>query len=114
MECCKNDLGLFPHNKIITLPGIIAAQAGEHVLRFNFAGNIRYLKKVVSIGNGFVIAPGEINEEALHAFTIIQPDGTTLKKDDCENFVLKTYIANDGSCSPAACSDAVDPIYGYL
>lgn len=116
MSCksCINDLGEFPHNVDLELPGILAAQNGEHVIRFNFGGTIRYIKLDLTAGDEFVIPKKKLNEDFTYDFTIIQPDGTTLKKDDCENFVLKTYIANDGSCSPAACGDAVDPIYGYL
>jgi hypothetical protein len=115
MACksCINDLGEFPHNEDITLDDVMATVEGEHAVRLDFAGNIRYIKVELSPGDPVVIPKGKLNEDATYEFTVVDPDGENLLLDECANFRLKTFIANDGNCSPDSCNDLVGDGDGY-
>lgn len=110
---CINDLGEFPHNADIVLEDVLATIDGEHAIRLNFAGNIRYIKVELEAGDEVTIPKGKLNEEATYEFTIVDPDGNKLEKDECPYFKLKTFIANDGNCNPNSCDDLVGDGNGY-
>lgn len=92
MACCKNVLGLFPHNKAIDT-GIAAAQTGTHVLQFTGPNFTRFSKAIwVSSGNNIVIPQGVLNEDCVYEFEIIQPDAVLMEQAGCETFSLQTFI----------------------
>lgn len=94
--CCLNDLGSKPHNEDLDL-GVQAVQAGVYKAILDFAG-IKITRKVtLAIGDDLVI-PRPFNETYQYKMQIIQPDGTLLKVNDCENFAFKTYISISEPC----------------
>ncbi len=92
MSCCKNDLGSFPHNQDIDT-GLVSDSAG--VWRLHFTGpNFSKMMKPLSFSNGeaIVIPQGILNEDCLYSLILENPSGVNFTQDDCENFVLTTYI----------------------
>lgn len=104
MNCCVNDLGQLPHNEDIDL-GVLAGQAGDYFAVLFFAGMRIRRKITLAIGDELIV-PRPFNEMYFYKMQIIQPDGTLLKIDDCENFVFQTYINVTSSCSEC---DTCDP-----
>lgn len=102
MDCCKIDLGNFPHSGEIKT-GQIATQNGYHKLELvgpNFAGFT--LTYYYFAGAEIVIPQGKLNEDFLYKMKIKQPDGTYFKDltGECENFIFKTFIETSscGAC----------------
>lgn len=104
MECCKNELGNFPHTEEIKT-GLISSQTGSHKLEFfgpNFAS---FSKQYYFFAGAEIIIPqGVLNEDSLYKLKIKQPDGTYYEKEECENFTFRTYIETNNECKP--CGDA--------
>jgi len=99
MACCKNDLGAFPHNRVINTT-VLALADGIHEIRLtgpNFATQSIWLD--MAIGDEVTIPQGVLNEDFNYSMTVIQPDGTLLEVNDCSNFAFKTFI------NKIACSD---------
>lgn len=100
MSCCYNDLGSFPHNRIIDT-GIDAPSAGIYELRF-LGPNFTKFSKFIGFGLGddIEIPVGTLNEDFTYTLEIVLPSGSLHSVDDCTNFRLSTFI------NKIACSDA--------
>lgn len=108
MDCCKTNLGKFPHNQNIDT-GLVATQAGTHEFQFS-AANFTELsyKKYFGIGDKIIIPKKVLNEDFVYSFVIKQPDGVTFKQDvdgvPCENFILRTYVSTNNNCDEYICN----------
>lgn len=101
MDCCKNELGNFPHNADIHT-GIFVIGGGDYV--FN-AGKINgtILAFAVTIPDSdtpkeLVIPKGILNEDFYYCFTIKDPLGEPIIENYCDTFCLKTYIETNTTC----------------
>lgn len=108
MECCKNNLGSFPHNAAI-LTGVDTDEAGVHKLEFT---GINGTKHIVTIdvqdpaGDPEIYIPkGILNEDMFYLFTIEKPSGDKIITDDCENYSLTIYIQTNSSCGDLCAED---------
>lgn len=92
MSCCVNDLGSFPHNRVIDT-GLDAESAGLHELRFQGANFVKFSKFLnLGTGNDITIPVGTLNEDFVYNFEVIKPDGSKVSVDDCTTFSLQTFI----------------------
>ncbi len=102
-NCCKNDLGIFPHNNEINT-GVKATQNGYHKLELigpNFAG---FTLEYYYFANADIIIPqGTLNENFVYQLKIKQPDSTYLETDECPNYIFKTFV------STIECDDCEEP-----
>lgn len=99
MECCKNELGNFPHIGEINT-GLNASQTGKYKLELvgpNFGSFSKWY--YFFSGAKIIIPQGVLNEDSFYKMKIRQPDGSYYEKDDCENFVFKTYIETNKDCN---------------
>lgn len=92
MSCCVNDLGSFPHNRVIDT-GLDAVAAGIYELRFTGA-NFTKFSKFLNLGAGddIEIPVGILNEDFTYNFEVIQPDLTKMEVDDCTTFGIQVFI----------------------
>lgn len=92
MDCCKNELGLFAHNKEINT-GIEADQTGMFELLFTSPGFSRFSKYYhFETGQNIVIPAGVLNEDFTYKMVISKPDGEALLVEECPNFIIKTFV----------------------
>jgi hypothetical protein len=112
MDCCKNELGNFPHNADINT-GIMVLGGGDYV--FN-AGTINgtKIKFAVTIPDidtpsELVIPKGILNEDFYYCFTVTDPGGEPVIDNYCEKFCLKTYIETNTTCGNT-CPPEEEPI----
>jgi len=108
MECCKKDLGKFPHNQNIDT-GLIAAKTGTHEFQFSAANFTEFsYKKYFTIGDKIIIPKKVLNEDFIYNFQIKQPDGTLFVAPfgdgGCENLVLRTYVSTNNLCNDYICN----------
>jgi hypothetical protein len=104
MDCCKNDLGEFPHTEDVDT-GINVDPTGVYKLRFTGPNFTRFEKNYhYTSGHKIVIPKGVLNEDFTYSLEIIKPDGSTLSQNDCSNFVLRTFI------NIKECDDDIDYI----
>ncbi len=94
--CCKNDLGLVPHNDGVNI-GIASTMAGYYVAILFFSGVRIRRRFYIALGNDIVI-PNPFNEDFLYKCQIEMPDGELLQSvSGCTDFFFKTYISIDES-----------------
>jgi hypothetical protein len=96
-NCCKIDLGSYPHNEDINT-GLEAAQAGVHHVKLSYLGSIIPMDLTLSIGQEIVIPNNRLNENYVYDMTIEQPDGTFYMSAECPNFKFKTYVSLNNAC----------------
>lgn len=109
-DCCKNDLGLKPHNEDVDL-GIQADQEGIYVFILSFAG-IKISRKVTLELGADIVIPRPFNESYLYKAQVKQPDGEFLSLNDCTNFEFRTYVSADRVCENECEEDPEpDPYY---
>lgn len=99
MACCKNDLGSFPHNRVINTT-VLALAAGIHEIRLtgpNFA--VQSIWQDLTIGEEIIIPKGVLNEDFQYSMQVVQPDLSLLEVLDCSNFSFKAFI------NKIACAD---------
>jgi len=103
MNCCIKDLGAYPHNKDLNT-GIDATQTGQHKAILFFAG-VRIERKFSGINGQKLVIPMPFNESYIYKLQILQPDGVTVKVDDCEDFKFKIYLNIDLTCPDDDCEE---------
>lgn len=108
MACCLNDLGSKPHNEAVNI-GIEAEQVGEYKYLLDFNGAKITKTQTVEIGDDLIV-PKYFNEDYGYNFVIIQPDGTKLEYNECENFYFQTYLAI-GECNQGNCEEEETETY---
>jgi hypothetical protein len=92
MDCCKNDLGQFPHNEDVDT-GALADQVGvwKALLTFGAAKITRSF--TIANLNDPIIVPRPFNELYQYSMQIMKPDNSLLEVTNCTIFAFKTYIA---------------------
>jgi hypothetical protein len=104
MECCKNDIGKFPHNEAINT-GIVVPVYGTYEIELSAMNFTTFkLKQKYGAGDTIIIPQGTLCEDFLYNFTVKKPDGTFLQVNSCENFILKTYISTNNLCDDYVCN----------
>lgn len=97
MDCCKNDLGEFAHNKDIDT-GIEAGTSGLYELMFTGPGFSKFSKYYhFEAGSSIIIPAGILNEDFTYKLVITDPSGNAVSVNSCSNFSLKTFV-NVVSC----------------
>jgi hypothetical protein len=101
MDCCKNELGNFPHNADIHT-GVFVIGGGDYIFD---AGKINgtIIRFAVTITPSevpieLIIPKGILNEDFYYCFTITDPLGQPIEENYCGNFCLKTYIETNITC----------------
>lgn len=113
MNCCSNNLGMFPHNKEIDT-GILCVIAGTYVINVDSAdGNKFAIEQEKEIADKIKFAIGDLNENMEHVFTVTDPNGELIKINDCEFFKLQTYINTRKHECPDNCDDSDNTSYYY-
>lgn len=101
MDCCKNNLGKFPHNADVST-GIDTDESGLHLLEFTGINGTKHLIEInvadPSSDAEIKIPKGKLNEDMLYLFTIEKPSGDKIITDDCENYTLTIYIQTNPDC----------------
>jgi hypothetical protein len=101
MDCCKTELGNFPHNQDINTQ-LSTDEVGVHVIEFDSINGTR-LKLEVNItdpnSETIIIPKGYLNESYYYCFTIKKPSGTYIvDENDCNKFCISTYIQTFPEC----------------
>jgi len=112
MDCCKNDLGIFPHNEDINL-GPIAEESGEVTLFFTGINGTKFSIKInvadPTADADIIIPKGLLNEDLYYCFTIRNPSGSYIEKITdgigCGNYCLKTFIDITSGCGDTCPSE---------
>lgn len=115
MDCCLNKLGIFPHN-VPLRTGILATQAGDHLLYMKAASsNTFVLKKTLIVGQEIIFPVGQLNENMAYDFKIQQPNDVFISSNDCEKFNVITTINTQIDDCPDNCNPDPDSnnYYGY-
>lgn len=107
IDCCKKDLGKFPHNQNIDT-GLEAVQTGTHEFQFSAMNFTEFsYKKYFTIGDKITIPKNVLNEDFIYNFQIKQPDGEYFLAEidglGCPNLMLRTYISTNKICNDYIC-----------
>ena len=109
MDCCKNELGNFPHNTDINT-GIVITLDGVYSLTFSSINGTSFGLDIDVPSSPppstLIIPKGKLNEDLYYCFTILQPSDPNainptrelLSVDDCTEFCLKTFILTNPDC----------------
>lgn len=110
MDCCKNELGDFPHNADINT-GIVTDENGLHKLLFTGINGTKLSLEyniVDPLNDKIVVQKGNINESMFYCFTVKKPSGAFIEVDNCPNFCLKTFIETNKDCGDLCVPPADD------
>lgn len=112
MDCCKNELGNFPHNADIPT-GIMVLGGGDYVFNAGKINGTVFAFPVtipdVDTPTELVIPKGILNEDFYYCFTVKNPAGNFVETNDCQNYCLKTYIETNTTCGNT-CPPEEEPI----
>ena len=97
MNCCKVNLGEFPHNEDINT-GIKAPADGTYKLILSFGPDVKQKKETELSANDDIIIKPPFLESALYKLQIVDPNGDFVTFEDCPNFTFKTYIQTTENC----------------
>lgn len=96
---CPCNLGLFSHCQDIHL-GFTALVAGNYRFRFFTNGSYFDIPYLMSINDEFVIEGLRLNENAIHKFVIIQPDGNLFSYNNCTSFTFEVRTIPEAPLPP--------------
>ncbi len=105
MNCCKNELGSFPHNEPIDL-NIVAEKSGKYVYRLLYLGSVIYKEQGDVEAGDDLILPIPFNENYTYELTIIDPELEPVELNDCSTFIFNTFTAIKSNCNGNECIDA--------
>lgn len=91
-DCCKKDLGRFPHNEDIDTT-LTASMDGEYEFFFSGINGTEFsIKATFETGDALVIPKNKLNEDMLYKVQVKDPNGDLIETDDCPNYLITTYI----------------------
>lgn len=103
MDCCKNELGIFPHNKDIKTGLLTTDGVGNYLLTFTGINGTKFGLTITitdPITEPTLIIPkGTLNEDFYYCFTVYGPTDTFLTDaNGCGTFCLRMYIEITPNC----------------
>lgn len=109
MNCCKHDFGLYPHNEAIVLKGLVADIDGIFTVIAQMpSGSVKRIQINAITGNELIIPQGELNEDFVTRFIVLNPNKDNLTIDSCENFSLTVQVDVTLKCPADYCINEIN------
>lgn len=117
-NCCKYSFGSYPHNFDLVLDNLFANADGIYTVIVDlFGGSKKTIDLDLKNGDEIIIPQGELNEQSIINFQVLDIHKIPMEMDGCANFTLTTYINVNLKCNDNNCDlgdYTPNPYGGYL